>query len=157
RRFDLDGTFRHMPEFEGVRGFPSPSDNLPRVEFGSLAGCFYFASLAPAAPLEKLLAPMLARVGWLPLREVRLDRPLCPDSLVRANWALYIDNYLEGFHIPFVHASLNEAIDYGEYTTELFEWSNLQLGIAKPGEPAFDLPATSPDKSRRVAAYYWWL
>jgi choline monooxygenase len=76
---------------------------------------------------------------------------------VRANWALYVDNYLEGFHIPFVHASLNEAIDYGEYTTELFEGSSLQLGIAKPGEPAFELPAGSPDAGKRVAAYYWWL
>jgi choline monooxygenase len=157
RRFDLDGTFRHMPEFEKTKDFPSPADSLPRVPFGSLADCFYFASLAPAAPLDQLLAPMLARIGWLPLREFRLDRARCRDYLVRANWALYIDNYLEGFHIPFVHASLNEAIDYGEYTTELFDRSNLQLGIAKPGEPTFDLPAVSPDRARRVAAYYWWL
>ena len=42
-------------------------------------------------------------------------------------------------------------------TTELFPHCNLQLGIAKPGEPAFDLPASSPDVGKRVAAYYWWL
>src|ERR1051325_1012915 len=157
RRFDLDGTFRHMPEFEKTKDFPSPKDSLPRVPFGSLENCFYFASLAPTTPLDQLLAPMLARIGWLPLREFRLDRARCRDYLVRANWALYIDNYLEGFHIPFVHASLNEAIDYGEYAPELFARSNLQLGIAKPGEPAFNLPASSPDRARRVAAYYWWL
>jgi choline monooxygenase len=68
-----------------------------------------------------------------------------------------MDNYLEGFHIPFVHTSLNEAIDYGQYATELFGCSNLQLGIAKPGEPVFDLPASSPDHGRTVGAYYWWL
>jgi choline monooxygenase len=50
---------------------------------------------------------------------------------VRAHWALYCENYLERFHIPFVHAGLNAAIDYGNYTTELFSLSNLQLGIAK--------------------------
>jgi choline monooxygenase len=76
---------------------------------------------------------------------------------VQANWALYCDNYLEGFHIPFVHASLNEAIDYGAYTTELFRWSSLQLGIAKGDEEAFDLPSGSPDAGKRVAAYYFWL
>src|SRR4051812_15582604 len=157
RRFDLDGTFRHMPEFERTKDFPSPADSLPRVAFGAMAGCFYFASLAPAAPLAGLLAPMMKRVGGLPLGEFRHDRSRSRDYLVRANWALYIDNYLEGFHIPFVHSSLNEAIDYGEYTTELFEGSNLQLGIAKPGEPAFDLPAGSSDAGKRVAAYYWWL
>ena len=160
RRFDLDGTFRHMPEFEGVRGFPSESDNLPRIPFGAWDDAFFFASLAPALPLEELLAPMRERLAWLPLRDLRFDPTRSRDYLVRANWVLYIDNYLEGFHIPFVHASLNEAIDYGGYTTELFRYSNLQLGVAKPGVPGFDLPPSSPDHGKHsggVAAYYWWL
>ena len=157
RRFDLDGTFRHMPEFEGVKGFPSEADNLPRVATGSWEESFLFASLSPAASLQELLAAMAERLAWLPLRELRFDAGRSRDYLVRANWALYIDNYLEGFHIPFVHASLNEAIDYGAYTTELFPWSSLQLGIARPGEAAFELPASSPDQGKRVAAYYWWL
>src|SRR5207244_9833282 len=33
----------------------------------------------------------------------------------------------------------------------------LQLGIAKPGEPAFALPRGHPDHERAVAAYYFWL
>jgi len=76
---------------------------------------------------------------------------------VRAHWALYCENYLEGFHIPFVHAGLNAAIDYGNYTTELFSLSNLQLGIAKDEEDCFDLPKKSPDYGKKVAAYYFWL
>src|SRR3954462_3593031 len=36
RRFDLDGTFRHMPEFERTKDFPSPADSLPRVAFGAM-------------------------------------------------------------------------------------------------------------------------
>ncbi len=156
RRFDLDGTFRHMPEFEKAIGFPSEKDNLPRVSFGQW-GPMFFASLAPAAPLDDLLRPMRDRLAWLPLEQFRFDPTRSRDYLVRANWALYVDNYLEGFHIPFVHASLNEAIDYAQYSTELFRYSNLQLGAAKPGEPAFDLPASSSDAGKRIAAYYWWL
>ena len=159
RRFDLDGTFRHMPEFEKTKNFPSPADNLPKVAFGSLEDVFHFASIAPAASLDRLLAPMRERLAWLPLREFRFDPSRSRDYLVRASWALYIDNYLEGLHIPFVHASLNEAIDYGQYSTELYEFSNLQLGIAKAGETAFALAPSSPDANagRAVAAYYWWL
>jgi choline monooxygenase len=157
RRFDLDGTFRHMPEFERVQGFPSEADNLPRIPFASWADTFFFASLEPASGLEAAIAPMAERMAWLPLREFRFDASRSRDYLVRANWALYIDNYLEGFHIPFVHASLNEAIDYGQYSTELFDHCNLQLGISKPGETAFELPPGSPDSGRAVAAYYWWL
>ncbi len=156
RRFDLDGTFRYMPEFNEAAGFPSPKDDLPKVNFATW-GKFIFASLNPAFPLEDLLAEMKSRVGWLPLHEFTFDPARSRDYLIHANWALYCDNYLEGFHIPFVHASLNEAIDYGSYATELYRWSNLQLGIAKGSEEAFDLPASSPDYGKRIAAYYYWL
>ncbi|MBX3376932.1 MAG: aromatic ring-hydroxylating dioxygenase subunit alpha [Phycisphaeraceae bacterium] len=156
RRFDLDGTFRYMPEFEQAKGFPSPADNLPRIQFHTW-GKFIFAALDPAFPIADLLDPMAARLAWLPLHEFTFDASRSRDYLVHANWALYCDNYLEGFHIPFVHAGLNAAIDYGSYTTELYARSNLQLGIAKDGEEAFDFPPESPDRGRRIAAYYYWL
>ena len=82
---------------------------------------------------------------------------LSADHAVRANWALYTENYLEGFHIPFVHPSLNAVLDFGDYTTELFPRSSLQLGIAKKDEACFELPPGSPDHGKRVAAYYWWI
>ncbi len=157
RRFDLDGTFRHMPEFEAANDFPSEDDNLRKVSLAAWHDALYFASLRPNVDLHELLAPMRDRLAWLPLPELRFDPSRSRDYLVRANWALYIENYLEGFHIPFVHPSLNEAIDYGAYSTELFPWCNLQLAIAKPGEPAFTPPESSPDFGRRVAAYYWWV
>ena len=156
RRFDLDGTCRHMPEFSRVKGFPAPADHLPRVKFG-LWGKFVFASLCPRVTLEDVLAPMHERLAWFPLDRLQLDPKRSRDYLVNANWALYCDNYLEGFHIPFVHASLNETIDYGEYTTELYPWSVLQLGVSKDRSGCFDLPGSSPDHGRNIAAYYYWL
>jgi len=156
RRFDLDGTFRHMPEFEKTENFPTEADNLPRVPFARWDE-FLFASLAPAMPFEEVIGPMRDRLAWLTMRDSQLDTTRSREYLVRCNWALYVENYLEGFHIPFVHASLAETLDYGQYTTELYRYSCLQLGIAKPGEPAFDVPPGAPDHGRRVAAYYWWL
>lgn len=160
RRFDLDGRFRSMPEFEGAEGFPSEADHLSKVAFGRW-GKFLFAALDPAFPLSELIAEMDARVGWLPLAEASFDPTRSRDYLVRANWALYCDNYLEGFHIPYVHAALAGALDYGEYRTELFPYANLQLGIASGGEDVFDLPAghpdAEPDGRSRVAAWYFWL
>jgi len=156
RRFGLDGRFLSMPEFEGVERFPSPADDLPRVPFATW-GPFVFASLAPAFPLAELLAPIVERVGWLPLEDLKFDPARSRDYLVRANWALYCDNYLEGFHIPYVHQALAGALDYASYRTEVFAWSNLQLGVAAAGEDCFDLPAASPDHGQRIGAYYFWL
>jgi len=156
RRFGLDGRFLSMPEFERAERFPSAADDLPRVPFGVWSG-FVFAALAPAVPLDALLSGLDARVGWLPWNELAFDPTRSRDYLVRANWALYCDNYLEGFHIPYVHAGLAGALDYSGYTTELLPYGSLQVGAAASGEEAFDLPAGSPDAGRRIAAYYYWL
>jgi phenylpropionate dioxygenase-like ring-hydroxylating dioxygenase large terminal subunit len=156
RRFALDGRFLSMPEFDGAEGFPSAADNLAKAPFG-IWRKFVFASLDPAVPLAEWLAEVEARVSWMPVEQAVFDPTRSRDYLVRANWALYCDNYLEGFHIPFVHAALAEALDYGEYRTELFPWSNLQVGVAGGGEDVFDLPPSSPDHGQRIAGYYFWL
>jgi choline monooxygenase len=156
RRFALDGRFLSMPEFEGVEGFPSPSDDLPNVPFGQL-GKLLFASLAPSCPFDELVADVRARCGFLPWDRAVHDASRSREYLVQANWALYCDNYLEGFHIPYVHAGLAQTIDYSGYRSEVFRWSTLQLGVTQPGVEAFTLPAGHPDAGTRVGAYYWWL
>jgi choline monooxygenase len=156
RRFSLDGTFEHMPEFEGVENFPCASDNLAKLPFGVWEN-LAFASLSPEMPLEEYLKPMIDRIGWMPIRNFVRDDARATEYLVRAHWALYCDNYLEGFHIPFIHAGLNEAIDYGNYTTELFPAGVLQLAPAKGGEAVFDIPADAVDSGRAISAYYFWL
>ncbi len=156
RRFALDGKFEFMPEFDCAKNFPSAADHLPKIPF-ALWAQFIFASPAPACPLEKLLGDMQRRVGWLPLNEFFFDASRSRDYLVHANWALYCDNYLEGFHVPYVHDGLAQTLDYGSYTTEIFPFSVLQTGIAKNGGEVLDLPADSPDYGKAVAAYYFWL
>ena len=45
---------------------------------------------------------------------------------MQCNWKVYIDNYLEGYHLPSVHPSLNRELDYNSYVTTLFEKHSLQ-------------------------------
>ena len=135
RRFTLDGRFHSMPEFEGTKDFPSPADDLPNVPIGSWER-FLLVSLAPVMPVADVLAPLVARLSGLPFSTIAFDPLSARDYFVNANWALYIDNYLEGFHIPYVHSSLAEMLDYGEYGVELARYGVVQLGIAKEGEPA---------------------
>ena len=81
---------------------------------------------------------------------------ITPQALV-ARIAAERPRYLEGFHIPFVHAGLNAVVDYASYATELFRFASVQVALAAPGEPAFAPPPDSPERGRRVAAYYWWI
>lgn len=156
RRFALDGRFLSMPEFDEVEDFPTPADDLPRVALATW-GKFVFVSLDPEVPFETLIAPVEARIGLLPLDRMRFDASRSRDYLVGAHWALYCDNYLEGFHIPYVHAALSDAIEYASYRTELFPYVNVQVALASRGSDAFDLPPSSPDHGQAVAAYYFWI
>jgi choline monooxygenase len=150
RRFSLDGKFLSMPEFETVENFPAEKDNLPQIPCGVWEN-FLFASVNPIAPLEDFLAEMRAKIKALKLENLRFVA--ARDYEVKAHWALYCENYLEGFHIPFVHQSLNEAIDFGSHTTETFRFSSLQTGFAKTAESVFDLPETN----EKIAAFYFFV
>ncbi|HEU5210478.1 MAG TPA: aromatic ring-hydroxylating dioxygenase subunit alpha [Longimicrobiales bacterium] len=156
RRFTLGGRCTFMPEFENVEGFPSAADDLPELPLGEL-GPFLFSGIDPMMPFADWIEPLRPRIEWMPFDEFVEDPSSARDYLIRAHWALYVDNYLEEFHIPFVHASLAETIDYATYATETYAWASLQLALANEGEHAFELPAGHPDHGRRVAAFYYWL
>ena len=157
RRFDLAGRMTFMPGFEGAQDFPGPADHLPALGLGVAAG-HGFAALAPAVPFDEWLAPVLARVPWWAGERFEHDPARDRDFTIAAHWALYVENYLEGLHIPFLHPGLAAAIEWQHYGYELHAHGNLQLALAREGEAAFEsLPAGSPETGQRVAAYYFWL
>ncbi len=156
RCFRLDGRFRSMPQFEGVQNFPSPADDLHSVSFATWLGLL-FVSLQPAAPFEEFVRPIVERLSWLPWDTLRFHAEHSQDYDLKAHWALYCDNYLEGFHIPFVHPALNQAIEFNQYEYELYPYCSLQVGVAKEGEPCFRIPSGAPDHGRRIYAYYYWV
>ncbi|MFM2393831.1 MAG: hypothetical protein RLZZ546_1813 [Bacteroidota bacterium] len=156
KRFDVDGTFKFMPEFKEVENFPTEADNLENYQMQSW-GNWLFTSINPIQSFEKYMSPMLERLHWLSLEEFKLKRELNKEYSVNANWALYCENYLEGFHIPFVHQELNSKIDYGTYETISDKEIILQIGYAKNDELSFDLPKDSIDYGKKIAAYYFWV
>lgn len=156
RRFALDGRFLSMPGFDDVADFPSAADDLRPVPLATWR-TLHFASLAPAHDFSELVGDMDGRCGALPLDRAVPSPDRSRDYEVRANWALYCENYLEGFHIRFVHPELARTLDTGAYRTELFARSSVQVGIAGDGEEAFAPPPGHPDHGQRVGGYYWWL
>jgi choline monooxygenase len=141
RRFGLDGKFLSMPEFDGARDFPSEKDDLPPVPF-EIWNSFLFASPDPVAPLADFLAEVNEKMSFFDFGKLKFVS--AKDYLVNAHWALYCENYLEGFHIPFVHRSLNQAIDYETYKTETFRFASLQTAETVDEDAAFE---TSEDFS----------
>lgn len=156
RRFALDGRMLAAPEFDDALAFPRPVDHLRELAVEH-APPLWFAGLDPAIPATTLLAPLRERLGFLPWTHARFDAGRSRDYFVEASWALYCDNYLEGFHIPFVHPSLARALDYRSYRTELLPHGVLQIGVASDAEHAFELPADHVDAGQRIGGYYFFL
>ena len=130
RRFDLGGNFLSMPEFEGVENFPSETDDLRKIDFAKRGG-FLFTSVDPIATFAEFVDDAATRLEDVEPAGLKLVST--NEYEVNSHWALYCENYLEGFHIPFVHKSLNEVVDYGSYTTETFRYSSLQTGFDSDG------------------------
>jgi choline monooxygenase len=158
RRFSLDGKFLSMPEFEAVMDFPNESDNLRQLPIALRQG-FIFASLDPIDKFEAFVNDAAGRLENIELDGLGLVSTR--EYAVDAHWALYCENYLEGFHIPYVHHSLNEIVDYGSYTTETFRYSSLQTAWSEPPAVAGGLtqrnlqpPATAGGSDSGVAARY---
>jgi choline monooxygenase len=141
RRFDLAGRMTFMPGFEGAPDFPGESDHLRALPFGEFGG-HGFASLRPIAPLDEWLAPLRQHLPQLALETFVHDPSRDRAFVFDAHWALYVENYLEGLHIPFLHPGLMRTLDWGRYRYELHPWGNLQLGL---------------DAQGGIAAHYFWL
>ena len=156
RRFGLDGSYQSMPEFEEVKNFPRPCDSLHKLPIERW-GPLLFAGLNADFEFSSVIEKMKERVGFLPLDDFFLDPVLSKDFLVHAHWALYCDNYLEGFHVPFVHEELSKVLDYGSYKTEIYDYCNLQIGYTDDATEVFDLPEGHPDYGKNVGAYYYWV
>ncbi|HKS26870.1 MAG TPA: SRPBCC family protein [Pyrinomonadaceae bacterium] len=122
--YNLEGRLVHTPEFNGVENFSREENCLPefRVEtWGSLV----FVNLdREAEPLLQTLEDLPELVGNRDFGSMRLAARR--DWFVNCNWKVYVDNYLEGYHIPIVHPSLNRELDYDEYRTETRRFYSIQ-------------------------------
>lgn len=154
RTFDRQGRLKNAPGFENALNFPEPEDHLPELPLENLGGLLFTRLLTGhnlGLPFNTWMEPVLTRIPAAFLHDLQPRPDLDVDYPVEAHWGLYCDNYLEGFHIPFVHPALNKVLDFSAYRTECYAHGSLQTGIAKPGELCFDFGEPN------VAAYYYFL
>lgn len=133
--YNLDGRLRAAPEMAEAADFDMAAITLAPVQVETFQG-LVFVSLADAPlPFGALVAGIAERIAPIDMGEMIFERRIVYD--VAADWKTYIDNYLEGYHVPHVHPALLPALDYGEYHTELAPWYSLQHSPVKPGVDAY--------------------
>ena len=153
RNYNLDGTFKSMPGFEGLQDFPTKKDNLKSIPIFTWNN-FVFASLNASIDMTSVLNDIEKRLPSFPFDDLTHDEDSSNSWEINAHWALYCENYLEGFHVPFVHKGLAKDIDVNTYETKLLE--NGVLQIAECEEP-LEILKDPRSPSRNIYGLYYWI
>ncbi len=125
--YDLNGNLKIAPEMREAECFDAKQKRLHNIDVKEW-GSMIFARLNDANGEGKSFDSVYGSVAEK-MAPVTLDGLVHRAQQVydvQCNWKVYIDNFLEGYHLPFVHPGLTQAVDYAEYTTELGEWWSLQ-------------------------------
>jgi len=144
--YTLEGQLRSAPEMGGAVGFDVADIRLPQLAVRVWQGLVFAAvDPDPAMDFDALVRGIDARVGDARgLADYGHHHRVGYD--VACNWKVYVDNYLEGYHVPHVHPALNRMLDYRSYVTEVEQWHSLQWSPLESSEGLYG----SGD-----ALYYW--
>ena len=153
--YDLEGTLVRAPEMQGVERFDMADMHLVPVRVESW-GPLVFANLdGKAPPLIDVLEDIPRRVE--PFRCAEMSYVMRKEWEIACNWKVYVDNYLEGYHLTVVHPGLHKELDYDNYTVEPHRYFSIQHA------PLREVHGGNPDRKYDPAktdvgeAVYVWL
>lgn len=147
------GELLRAPEMEGTQNFRAEDFKLHPVQVASW-GPLVFANLDPKAPpLAHFLEDIPSQASKFNAESMRWV--MRKDWHVNCNWKVYLDNYLEGYHVPVVHPGLNKEIDYDQYTVETHRYYSRQYAPLR--EAHGDASRKYVPRSKDDQAQYYWL
>ncbi len=111
--YALDGRLRNARDFGAAEGFDPRNFGLFELRVETWRGFVFVNADAKAPALASLLAPLDARMGGRPLENLVHAERRTHD--IACNWKVYVENYLEGYHIPLVHPQLSAEVDASKY------------------------------------------
>lgn len=160
--YGLDGSLLGAPGMKESLGFDTADHPLLTARVDTWGG-FIFVCLSPlTAPLTTWLGDLPDRLAMYGFEHMRSARRVSYD--VACNWKVWVENFMEGYHIPTVHRStisrqkavnIPEDPGRGEYTAiyERHEGTRALLFGDSGFPPIETLSGDSCEGSRFVLAY----
>jgi choline monooxygenase len=153
--YGLDGSLLSATEIEGVEGFRPEDLALVPVRVEEWFG-FIFVNLdREARALRESLGELPKQAekfdfGGMKLFERRTYEMNC-------NWKTYVDNYLEGYHLPSVHPGLNRELDYNAYVVEPHAEYVRQFSPIRGAQPGDTTPRRYQETGEDLTTDYFWI
>jgi len=153
--YGLDGSLISATEIDGVEGFRPQDFALAPVRVEEWFN-FIFVNLDPdAKPLRETLGDLPRQVEKFPFAGMkRFERRTYE---MNCNWKTYVDNYLEGYHLPTVHPGLNRELDYNAYVVEPYAAYVRQFSPIRGAQAGDATPRRYPEAREDLTTDYFWI
>ena len=153
--YDLKGNLLRAPEMEGVEHFAAADMHLQPVQAASW-GPLVFVNVDPKAlPLADFLEDIPERAAHF--HPERMRWVMRKEYDIACNWKVYVDNYLEGYHLPVVHPGLHKELDYDAYRVEPHRYFSIQHAPLRPLHGGNPDRRYDPSRTDVPEAVYVWL
>jgi len=152
--YTLDGRLVGTPDVDGVEFFDRSSMGMVPLRAEVWEDFIFVNFDRHCEPLSAYLGKIPEQARGFPF--AGLQSAERRDYLIDCNWKVYVDNYLEGYHIPIAHPGLMREIDYGQYRTDTFRYYSQQFApirAMQAGDRAERYYA--PGSGLREALYFW--
>ena len=166
RQFDLHGRFLAQAGFEKLDNFPRSDDHLRDLHVDQLGPLIFICAGEPLSPFRELIEEVSRSVPGIALGKLARHHVDGEVREVDGNWKQHAWNYMDNFHIRYVHkgpGGLADAIDMRSYRTELHKFSALQWVYSINPKDGFDQEFLAErfrdplDSARRVFALWWFI
>lgn len=122
--YNLKGKLLGTPEFEGVECFDKENYSLKEINVEVWENLLFVNLSEKSVPIEQVFSGIKERIIPIDLTKKKFYSRVYYE--INCNWKIYVDNYLEGYHLPHVHPELNDLLDYKNYVTETSDFYSLQ-------------------------------
>jgi choline monooxygenase len=151
--YALDGRLIGTPDVEGVEFFDRSTMGMVPLRVETWEQFIFVNFDAHAESLTAFLGniPQQAR-GF---QFAGLQSAERREYVIDCNWKVYVDNYLEGYHIPIAHPGLMREINYAEYRTETYRYYSQQFAPIRAMKSGEGERLYSPGSGLQEARYFW--
>lgn len=152
--YDLEGKLISAPEFEKAQEFDPAAFALTPVRAEEWFNLVFVNFDPGAPPLRQSLGQMTSQAERFPFAGMKRFERRTYD--MKCNWKTYVDNYLEGYHLPSVHPGLNRELDYNAYTVEPYPRHVRQFSPIRGAQPGDSTPRRYQEAREDLTTDYFW-
>ncbi|MGA9687396.1 MAG: aromatic ring-hydroxylating dioxygenase subunit alpha, partial [Candidatus Sulfotelmatobacter sp.] len=153
--YDLDGALISATEIEGVEGFRTEDFALAAVRVEEWFNFIFVNLNRDARPLFESLGELPRQAEKFPFAGMKLFERRTYE--MECNWKTYVDNYLEGYHLPSVHPGLNRELDYNAYVVEPYARHVRQFSPIRGAQAGDTVPRRYQEAREDLTTDYFWI